>query len=104
MIWTRLRLAQWGRWARGGLPTLPTMSNIEKARCGRGGTECMEMPAHIAEVDHVICAAPQPEKSVLITYYAKEGRLGDKAKMVQMDRWRFKRILRQAESYVESVL
>ena len=104
MLWTRLRLAAWGRWARGGLPGLPTMSNIEKARAGRGGTESMEMPPHIAEVDVVICRAPQPEKSVLITYYSKSGFLAEKARMLHMDRSAFKRLLLRGESYVESNL
>jgi hypothetical protein len=104
MLWTRLRLLAWGRWARGGLPGLPTMSNIEKARVGRGGTENMEMPPHIAEVDVVICRAPQPEKSVLITYYSKSGPLAEKAQMLHMDRWSFKRALVSGESYVESNL
>jgi len=80
------------------------MSNIEKARSGRGGSPSMEMPAHIAEVDHVICTAPQPEKSVLITFYAKEGRMIEKAKMLQMSYWKFKRTLLAAESYVDSIL
>lgn len=101
MIYTRLLLTDWGRWAKGALPEMPTMSSIEKARIGRGGKPSYEMPAHIAEVDKIVCHAPQPEKSVLIAFYTRSDALHLKALSCRMNRWRFRRVLQRAESYVE---
>lgn len=102
--WTRLRLTAWGRWARGGLPSLPTMSSTEKARMGRGGTGDRDMPAHIAEVDHAVALTPMPQKRVLIVFYCQQGRITEKASRLEMDRHRFRRLLAQGESFVESNL
>lgn len=104
MIYARIRLMDWGRWARGELPTMPTMSTIEKARIGRGGKPNYEMPPHIAEVDKIVCNAPQPEKEVLIKFYTREGSFLEKAVAARMTRWRFKRVLVRAESYVNYLL
>ena len=96
----RLRLARWGRWARGGMPSLPTMSSIEKARSGRGGTPNLEMPADVAEVDHLVTRAPPDYKQVLIVYYCQQGRKREKAHHCGLTVWSFERRLERGESYV----
>jgi hypothetical protein len=103
MNWTEYRLTEWGRWAKGGMPGLPTASNWEIVQQGHG-FESHVMPTHIEEVDKVVCIAPQPEKSVLIHFYAKTGAFNEKAKMLGMNRWRFKRILDRARSFVDNHL
>lgn len=98
--WVKRRLIFWGRWAQTGLPTLPTMSTIEKARSGRGGVPNDEMPPDIAEVDHVVCIAPQHIKMALIVYYAQRGGKEEKARRIGLTRWAFRRRVEQGESFV----
>ena len=90
----------WGSWARGGIPSLPTMSTTEKARIGRGGVPSDEMPPIIAEVDHVVCIAPADQRIVLIVAYAHTGPVKDKAMRLRLSRWQFRRRLERAESFV----
>jgi hypothetical protein len=96
----KIRLAQWGRWARGGIPSLPTMSTTEKARMGRGGVPCDEMPVHIAEVDHTVAISPPECKIVLIVYYCQQGPFTEKAHRLGLSRWSFRRRLERGESFV----
>jgi hypothetical protein len=98
--WVKRRLAWWGRWARTGLPTLPTMCATEKARTGRGGTPNDEMPDDVAEVDRVVCQAPRHIKIVMIVYYAQTGHVQEKANRLGLSRWQFRRLLDQGESFV----
>ena len=102
--WTRIRLHIWGRWARGGLPGLPTESPMLRWHTGDRGYESSEMPTDIAEVDHAVCIAPPKEKSVLIVFYCQHGPLTEKAARLAMDRWTFKRALARAESFVDQNL
>lgn len=98
--WVKVRLTLWGRWARGGLPSLPTMSPIEKARMGRGGASESEMPPDIAEVDHLVCIAPKAERKVLIVHYTQRGTIAHKASRCGVDPRSFRRRLEQAESFI----
>lgn len=102
MFWTRWRLNEWGKWARGGMPGISTCSPM--AFSSRGSHHSNEMPEHIAQVDRVILSAPQPERSVLICFYSKSGPMHEKARQLGLDRWKFKRVLVRGESYVENNL
>jgi hypothetical protein len=101
---TRRRLSDWGRWAKGGLPSMPTMSSTEKARIGRGGTPNLDMPPDIAEIDNIICRAEAAHKLILIVFYVQAGALGDKAARLNLSRHSFRRHLDRAEWYVNSAL
>src|SRR5277367_6189489 len=98
--WITQRLNAWGSWARGGLPSLPTMSSIEKARIGRGGVENLSMPSHIAEVDHLVCTAEPPIRIALIVCYAQRGSFEEKAQRLGLTRWALRRRKEQGEAYV----
>lgn len=102
--WVIRRLTFWGRWAKGGLPSLPTMSSIERARMGRGGRPSDEMPEDIAEVDHAVCIAPAPLKRALISYYAMRGTLEDKALNCGISRREFLRRKERGESFIHQQL
>lgn len=97
--WVKLRLAQWGRWARGGLPSLPTVSPLWQTQ-GRGGISNVTMPPDIAEVDHLVCLSSPSEKQVLIVYYTQAGGIISKAQRCKLSRWSFRRTLERAESFV----
>jgi len=97
--WVKLRLAQWGRWARGGLPTEPTASPLWRTQ-GAGSVTNMTMPVDIAEVDHLVCVSAPLERQVLIVYYTQEGPFGHKAVRCGLTRWSFRRTLERAESFI----
>lgn len=101
---TRRRLSEWGRWAKGGLPSMPTMSSTEKARIGRGGTPNLDMPPDIAEVDIIVCRADPAQRLILIVHYVQAGTLGEKAARLNLSRHSFRRHLDRAEWYVNSAL
>lgn len=97
--WVKLRLALWGRWARGGLPSMPTSSALWQSP-GRGSIANVTMPPDIAEVDHLVCISPPSERQVLIVYYTQEGFFGHKAARCGMSRWHFRKTLDRAESFI----
>ena len=98
--WVRARLRAWGHWARGGIPSMPTMSTTEKARIGRGGVPIDDMPIPIAEVDSAVRRAPADQRIVLILTYAQPGPIYAKAQRLHITRWTFKRRLERAESFI----
>ena len=98
--WVKRRLVFWGRWARSGMPQLPTMAAIEQARSGRGGVANDAMPDDIAQVDHAVCLAPLEVKRALIVYYAQTGSLDEKARRIGLTRWSFRRRVERGETFV----
>ena len=98
----RVMLTMWGRWARTGMPgALPHMSTTEKARIGRGGNgDDAQMPPHVAEIDHLVCIAPQEQKRVLIVYYTQYGTVSEKAARVDMAPSEFNMVRERAESFI----
>lgn len=101
IVETRHRLREWGKWACGGEPSLGSMF---RSLFGRGGFDSAEMPAHIQEIDHIICTTPKEMKILLIKAYTTGGTIGDKAIRCGLDRHRFRRLLDRAEWYVNSRL
>jgi len=76
------------------------MSSTEKARSGRGGKPSDEMPAHVAEIDHLVCIAPPEQKIALIVFYTHDGRLKEKASKLGLSRWVFMRRVNRGESFI----
>lgn len=102
IVETRRRLQEWGKWASGGYPSLGSMF---RSLFGRGGHDG-EMPAHIQEVDIIICRADPIDRAILIKFYvnAPKGSMRERARAMRMDRRTLKRKLDRAEWYVNSVL
>lgn len=101
IVETRHRLKEWGKWASGGEPSLASMFS---ALFGFGGTDTMEMPAHIQEVDIIVCRAEPVHRGALIQVYTKGGSLRNKALVLGIPTMTLKRRLESAEWYVNSVL
>jgi hypothetical protein len=98
---TRLRLREWGAWARGGEPTL---SSMFRAMFGRGGRPNEAMPEHIQEIDHIVCIAPGEIRIVLIKFYGSSGTYAEKAQELGLDQRTFKRRIDRADYFVHSSL
>lgn len=99
---TRRRLKEWGTWACGGEPTLSSM--FKAIRGGRGAQDLREMPAHIGEIDHIVCCAPADIRAILIKFYCTGGSYYEKAMALGLDKRTFKRRLDRADYYVHSDL
>lgn len=95
----KLRLAQWGRWAQGGLPSLPTASPLWCTE-GRGSVANVTMPPDIAEVDHLVCVSPLLERCVLISFYTQHGNIRHKRHILGMGRREYLGHLERGESFV----
>ncbi len=78
------------------------MSSMFKAMNGRGAQDLREMPAHIAEVDHIVCCAPPDIRRVLINFYGRGGTVQDKAIAMGLDRRSLRRRTDRADWYVHS--
>ena|ERR1700689_2508427 len=98
---TRMRLREWGVWARGGEPKLSSMFRV---MFGRGGRPNEAMPAHIQEIDHIVCCAPGDIRIVLIKFYGTSGTYAEKAQLLGFDVRSFKRRIDRADYYVHSTL
>lgn len=62
------------------------------------------MPAHIAEVDHIVCCAPPDMRIVLIKFYGLKGTYYEKALALGVDKRTLKRRIDRADYYVHSIL
>lgn len=71
---------------------------------GRGAQDLREMPPHIAEMDHIICCAPNEIRYVLIKFYGTGGTFQDKAIRLGLDRRSLRRVTDRADYYVNSEL
>ena len=98
---TRHRLKEWGAWARGGEPTL---SSMFRAMFGRGGRPNDQMPAHIQQIDHIVCISPPDIRIVLIKFYGTSGSYADKAFILGVDVRTLKRRIDRADYFVHSQL
>jgi hypothetical protein len=96
---TRRRLTEWGNWSRGGIPSL---SSMFRAITGRGGSNNVPMPAHIQEIDIVVCRAEPQTRIILIKYYTGHGSQRERAQSLGLSRTTLMRRLEHAEWYVNS--
>jgi hypothetical protein len=72
---------------------------------GRGAQDLREMPAHIAEIDHIVCCAPADMRIVLIKFYGLRGyTYYEKATALGIDKRTLKRRIDRADYYVHSIL
>jgi hypothetical protein len=71
---------------------------------GRGGRDLRELPAHIAEVDHLVCCAPPDIRIVLIKFYGTGGSYYEKAQALGIDKRTLKRRIDRADYYAHSIL
>lgn len=101
IVETRHRLREWGSWARGGESVLTSMFNV---LFGIGGTDSDLMPAHIREIDMIVCQAELQHRGALIQFYTKSGSLRDKALVLGLPTMTLKYRVEQGEWYVNSVL
>lgn len=101
IVETRHRLKEWGTWARGGESVLTSMFNV---LFGFGGTDSEIMPAHIREVDIIVCQAEVQHRSALVQFYTKSGSLRNKALILGIATSTLKYRVEQGEWYVNSVL
>lgn len=98
---TRHRLREWGQWASGGEPSLGSMF---RAIFGVNRSPIGEIPAHIQEIDIIVCRLDSPMRAALIHVYTKNGRLSEKARMLGIPRQTLKDRLERAEWAVNVVL
>jgi hypothetical protein len=98
---TRHRLKEWGQWASGGEPSLGSMF---KAIFGSNKSPIGEIPAHIQEIDVIVCRLEPILRSALIQVYTKGGRLSVKARILGIPRQTLKDRLERAEYEVNAIL
>jgi len=98
---TRRRLKEWGLWACGGEPQL---SSMWRSMFGRGGEDLREMPPHIAEIDHIVCCAPNDIRAVLIKFYGQGGSFADKCIALCLDKKSLRKRVERADYHVNSAL
>lgn len=101
IVETRHRLREWGKWAAGGESRLGSMF---RSLFGVGGTESMEMPEHIQEVDIIVCRADHEHRGALVQVYTRGGSLRDKALVLGLATSTLAYRLERAEYYVNSEL
>lgn len=101
IVETRHRLREWGKWARGGESVLTSMFQV---LFGFGGTDSDLMPAHIREIDIIVCQAEPLHRSALVQVYTKGGPFTNKALVLGIPATTLKRRLEAGEWYVNSVL
>jgi hypothetical protein len=71
---------------------------------GRGAQDLRELPAHIAEIDNLVCCAPKDIRIVLIKFYGTAGSYYEKAVALGIDRRTLKRRIDRADYYAHSIL
>ena len=98
MVYTRLALAHWGQWSRGGLPTIPSM--FAAIMGGPRGAISLNAPELVQRIDRIVCHADPDDRQILIIRYVFKGSPNDKAQMLGMSRGWYYRRLERAEWYV----
>lgn len=101
IVETRYRLKEWGKWASGGEPSLGSMFS---AMFGCGATDSGLMPAHIQEIDVIVCCSEPQYRGVLVQVYTRGGSLRNKALVLGIATSTLKWRLERAEYYVNSEL
>ncbi len=75
-----------------------------KGMFGRGAQSLMEMPPHIAQIDHIVCVSPPDIRIVIIKFYGTGGTFDDKALLLGMTRRELRNKIERAEWHVNSEL
>lgn len=106
IAWTRLRLAQWGRWCRGQVRTgYPTASAFMRAGMGdRSIYDGADMPADLQEIEDLVNSMSSILRQPLIAFYVRTGPLWLKATHAGVSRRTLLRRVRTAEEWMDRQL
>lgn len=101
--WTRVRLAQWGRWCRGGRRTgYPTASAFVWAGHGdRAKYDGNDMPWEIAEIENAVMLLSHHCRKPLLWYYTRTGPIWWKALQCEVPKTTFLRRVKMGEDAVD---
>ena len=100
--WTRVRLANWGRWCRGGISTgLPKSSAFVHAGEGARGLDGgAYIPPDVEEIERIVARMSSSLRQPIIIMYTKRGPLWLKAAQMHVSRRTFRRRLQTGEEWV----
>lgn len=103
IAWTRVRLAQWGRWCRGQVRTgYPTASAFVHAGMGdRGGYDGADMPPDLQEIENLVNSMSSILRQPLIAFYVRTGPLWLRAAHAGVSRRTLLRRVRTAEEWID---
>ena len=98
--WTRVRLAEWGRWCRGGENHgLPTMAAFARANTGgRAAYDAACMPEHIELMNGIVMGLAEEHRVTLVTVYCRAGPLWWKAAKLNISIGQLRGRIKRAES------
>lgn len=104
--WTRVRLAQWGRYCKHGLPKAwASQSSFMNAMSGgRAYDTARDMPGDLEEVQRAVDFLPSCFRQPILQWYTKDGPLWLKAVRLDMSRETLKRRVRMAEMKIDQYL
>jgi hypothetical protein len=100
---TRLRLALWARWMRGGIKGFPTCSAFMSEGHG-GAIDAADLPPDIEEVNQAVNRAEPPNKRIIVVAYTQGGSRREQEQRMNLSRWSFKRRLEHAEWEIKVAL
>lgn len=103
IAWTRLRLAQWGRWCRGVHRTgYPTASAFVHANEGdRCKYAVADMPADLQEIEDLVNSMSHLLRQPVIAFYVRTGPLWLRAAQIGTSRRTLLRRVRTAEEWID---
>lgn len=101
--WTRVRMAQWGRWCMGQRRTgYPTASAFVHANEGdRAAYDGADMPPELAEIEDVVMSLSWHCRVPTLWYYTRRGPVWWKALQCGVSKTTFLRRVRTAEDMVD---
>lgn len=104
--WTRVRLAQWGRYCKGGYPKpLPSQSSFMNAMSGgRAYDNLRDMPDDLAEVQRAVDWLSSGFREPILQWYTKDGPQWLKAVRLGISRETLKRRVKLAEQKIDQYL
>lgn len=93
---TRLRLAMWARWARGGIQGFPSCSAFMH-NGSRETSDGKDLDPYIEEVDTAVRQSDPPDRRIIVVAYTQSGTRGEQAARLHLPRGTFYRKLEHAE-------
>lgn len=86
LVWTKAKLAEWGRWVRADGIGYPTHSAHETIRIGSVFSIDRDLPDDLQAVDVVIVRAPPDIKAILVEHYTKQASIRQHAARLGLKR------------------
>lgn len=99
---TRADLAEWGKWARGGLPTVSSM--FAAIMGGPRGAPVIDPPEYIDRIDTIVRKAEPDDRQILVVRYCWKGSGKEKSRMLGLPQRAYYYKLERAEWYVHTEL